>query len=1006
MIRFLFSCLFVLLLNRLPAQTPAYIHYAVVDGLPSNLIYGGTQDHQGLLWFATDKGLASFDGSRFRTFGMKDGLPDPEVLNVWVDSQKRLWICCFQTIPCIRQNARINLVKDSAFQIKPGLAPLYNFYEDAEKRIWIASNLRGSEMCINPGQEAIRINSPMEAMYFADLNGTTIGLGNKEIIRRVHGTDFERIFRFSPRYFNVENNRIDGVGVMGERVLFAYRGWVYLFEWTGETFELIDKKEISSGKVYTDRQGRFWVCSLTDGAICFDNLHQNLSNPKHYLPGKKVTNMFEDNQGTKWFCTLDDGIYGLPRAAAVTYSTSDGLYSDNITALQTGPTGLLLLGDDNANLYTFDGKSFERTDLDRADAYNKCRQIIVDKNGSIIIATDKEVFSKSSGGELKKMHHTLGAPKSVLSLGDTLWIGSHGNIGFLSGFPQQTETRVKRQRVTRITEDPDGVLWFGSINGLYSWKDRFSLNWDTRFPALKGRIVDIQKANGHGLWIVTPEKGLMLAKTQNGAITDLQIINDRLKTPLENIQCVFTAPDGLLWIGTNHGVYCLYPDWTVIHYDRHDGLANDDINTLLVKGDTLWVASVSGLTRLLLKPSKNNNEFPTYITRVSFLEKEELRICNLLDSVSGLKELRIVPGASVIKINVTGIDFRSRGNLRYRCIISKGLLPWYQWTTDNLLGWIANGFQWKSDTTWLSGSELNLGVFLPAATYELEVTAVTNAGVFSPMPDTWTLIKAPYWYGTVWISLLIWTTIITAFAWFWRTRSVNRHLHTKVSELQLQALQAQMNPHFIGNSINTIQQFFYSPDPVRASEYTSVFIRLLRSTMMFSEWHFIPFSDELAYLKDYLRMMELRYGDHFRFEIIGLEHLPPDTPFPTMLLQPIVENAVIHGMAAEQDSLLIITFNTFESQVICIVEDNGIGYNKMLGRKKHAGNERKSKGLELLRKKMFALNSIYKLHAYIKIEDLAADGAAAHGTRVTLQFSSLKSVKSKLKKLYTGQAAI
>ena len=95
MMRFLVPVLLFFRVTFLTAQTPAYLHYVVSDGLPSNMVYCGTQDHQGLLWFGTDKGLASFDGTRFRTFGMKDGLPDPEVLNVWEDSRERLWICCF-----------------------------------------------------------------------------------------------------------------------------------------------------------------------------------------------------------------------------------------------------------------------------------------------------------------------------------------------------------------------------------------------------------------------------------------------------------------------------------------------------------------------------------------------------------------------------------------------------------------------------------------------------------------------------------------------------------------------------------------------------------------------------------------------------------------------------------------------------------------------------------------------------------------------------------------------
>ena len=81
------------------AQTPAFIHYGVQEGLPSNLVYCGIQDQQGLLWFGTDKGLACFDGTRFRTLGIKDGLTDPEVLNLMDDSAGRLWISSYRKKP-------------------------------------------------------------------------------------------------------------------------------------------------------------------------------------------------------------------------------------------------------------------------------------------------------------------------------------------------------------------------------------------------------------------------------------------------------------------------------------------------------------------------------------------------------------------------------------------------------------------------------------------------------------------------------------------------------------------------------------------------------------------------------------------------------------------------------------------------------------------------------------------------------------------------------------------
>ncbi|MBP6826405.1 MAG: histidine kinase, partial [Saprospiraceae bacterium] len=828
---FLF-CIIYLFVVPLRAQTPAYLHYAVSDGLPSNLVYCGTQDKKGMLWFGTDKGLASFDGTRFRTFGIRDGLTDPEVLNVWEDSRERLWICCFQKKLCYRQNARIRVVEDSTFEDKSGLTPLYTFFEDTDSSIWIATTVMRNYLL--SGQRATLLPFTNSIRSFARLSGMLVALGQTEIIHVTGGGTFEKLPTTLTRDFSINKNNIDGVAVSGNRVLYAHSDILYLYEWDGNRFNLIERKVAPTGRLFTDQQGRFWICSSSAGVICFDNTDRNLAHPVYYLQGKKVTSMFEDNQGTKWFCTLDDGIYGLPKASAVTFTTSDGLISNNITTLAAGRDGSLMAGDDNANLYRIKGTVITGTKLDSIDSYNRCRQIVVRNDGSPIIVTDKMIYV-NAGNKMQRLGKTLGrflgAPKSILIKNDTIWIGTHAYFGYTVNGSDEYRRVVEKRRVTRIVEDHDGFIWFGSVDGLYSQKDNFVFNWSKQFPVLNGRIVDIQRGEKNGLWIVTPENGLLFAQTRMGEITDVKVMNNNLQTPIENIQCVFAAPGGLLWLGTNHGVFGLYPDGTVVHFDRHDGLANDDVNALLVCGDTLWVASVSGLSRLLFGESDLTGKFPTYITRLNYRYKDVVRMYNLSDSLSDHRHIILPPDASVIEISMSGIDYRSRGNLRYICVITKNLLPWYYWSTDNLFSWIGNGFRGKSDTSRITGGEINFGVYLPPATYTIQATAVTTGNVVSRLPDCWTMVMLPHWYATIWVTIFIWGMAVSALWWLFRTNLINRHLHTQVSELQLQALQAQMNPHFIGNSINTIQQFFYSPDPVKASEYTSVFIRLLRSTM-------------------------------------------------------------------------------------------------------------------------------------------------------------------------------
>jgi ligand-binding sensor domain-containing protein len=122
---------------ELLAQSAAYFQYTVRDGLPSNLVYCCVQDKRGLLWFGTDKGLACFDGQRFRTYGMQDGLPDPEVLWMKEDSKGRLWLCCFSKKPCYMLNGNIVTEKEDTLLSKVDAGyGVGKVFEDSEGKIW------------------------------------------------------------------------------------------------------------------------------------------------------------------------------------------------------------------------------------------------------------------------------------------------------------------------------------------------------------------------------------------------------------------------------------------------------------------------------------------------------------------------------------------------------------------------------------------------------------------------------------------------------------------------------------------------------------------------------------------------------------------------------------------------------------------------------------------------------------------------------------------------------
>lgn len=161
--------------------------------------------------------------------------------------------------------------------------------------------------------------------------------------------------------------------------------------------------------------------------------------------------------------------------------------------------------------------------------------------------------------------------------------------------------------------------------------------------------------------------------------------------------------------------------------------------------------------------------------------------------------------------------------------------------------------------------------------------------------------------------------------------------------------------------------------------------------MFFSEKAFIPFSEELAYDRDYLEMVKLRFGDRFRFEITGAETIDPNIPFPSMILQPILENATLHGLAPEGISVVKLEFSMPRKKLTCAVTDNGAGFRKVRERQIASGSKRKSKGLELLRQKIQTLNHRYSLGLKMDFTDLADATPPAHGSRIVIQFFPAKS---------------
>lgn len=201
------------------------------------------------------------------------------------------------------------------------------------------------------------------------------------------------------------------------------------------------------------------------------------------------------------------------------------------------------------------------------------------------------------------------------------------------------------------------------------------------------------------------------------------------------------------------------------------------------------------------------------------------------------------------------------------------------------------------------------------------------------------------------------------------------------------ALRAQINPHFIFNSLSSIQSFITSNDRVSALKYLSKFSRLTRNILESSIETNVVLNDEIKMLNDYLNLESLRFDNAFNFEISIDEQLNGDTiEIPFLILQPLVENAIIHGLLPkkEGEKTLAITFAKENDYMICEIDDNGIGRQASSKKKNIHKEHKKSRGMEVTIQRLQSLN-IVDQESVIEIKDKADDNYNATGTKVIIK---------------------
>jgi len=221
-----------------------------------------------------------------------------------------------------------------------------------------------------------------------------------------------------------------------------------------------------------------------------------------------------------------------------------------------------------------------------------------------------------------------------------------------------------------------------------------------------------------------------------------------------------------------------------------------------------------------------------------------------------------------------------------------------------------------------------------------------------------------------------------------RNERYQSELQRKTADLEMQALRAQMNPHFIFNCLNSINRFILKNETQEASDYLTKFSRLIRMVLVNSKNKLISLDDELHMLKLYLDMERLRFKNSFSYGISFVDSIDEENMFvPPMLLQPFAENAIWHGlMNKQEEGHLEISFAMEDDDILlCKISDNGIGREAASLIKSKSTENQKSMGLKITKERLDLVNGNDRKHTYFEVEDLFDEDGKAAGTSVILR---------------------
>jgi len=962
-----------------PHLTRNYVsrYYTTHDGLVQMQVACIYQDRDGYMWFGTKNGASRFDGISFKNYTVRNGMPVGEVqfIGGWDD---KIVMICKTKLVLLFPNDSI-----AVYQIPNclGLSCLkYATIKEIDKNRLMLFN------CDSKQFTPVNLSLTRYTHYIFNLAEKKFQ-PFKVIDKYVLYCDKKHLIGFDG-IFEINNDfRLKKIAEIPNQY------HVVEVDWKNNTFyfmnqNVIDKYLLQNGRltfveniIHTTYGGYISSCLLRDGSLLyFDGNWKECFYPKRNVGlgfDLTITNsMFIDRENNLWIGT-DSGIYNFFNLNFEEYqlhlAKTDNIWSvveDNAHTMWFGSYGSGLWKLDKSGSLTPMNKSVKSWDLQYMGSLKTNAGSLYFPSGSGVSKYEHNQFSFSGNTSACTTVCYDEINKNIIYSGfDTL----HNKVGIYSGFGRDKRFfEVKKGLPRSIIKDSKGRTLLGSTRGLsYFTKDKI--------------IEDSRKHNYNGIVSMSIDnKGRIWKGTENGVYVEMadgkefQLAANRISDPIYSIMVYHNK---YLLAG---GIRCLF----VVDIEKQKSYSNPEM------WEIGYDAGFTGLESGQNGFCEDHNRDVWLTTALSVLKFNPEKLVQ--------SQKQIIPPIRLAKLYYSEnnadwkqitLAFLERNNSEIK-LSSKDRFLRFEYIANSISApkslrfkYRLRGFseEWSKPVYTKTAEFTNMGW----GKYRFEVQCSLDGEHWSPVAVSPEIrIVTPFYFSPVaFIIFFLFILILSVYLTGTLTkRNQNKRLdilnrQKLENELQLNTLRSKVIPHFTKNVLSAIG-YFAMTDKLKASHYISLFSAFTQSTLTNADKNYITLNEELSYIRNYLELEKMRFGEKFDYRIETSENVSTDLLIPTMTLHTYCDNAIRHGLInKEGNGLLTISIVSLHDGVKISVEDNGVGRK----RAEELGTRGNGQGLKLIQAQLDFYNQMNVKRINQNILDLEDGDGKSLGTCVELE---------------------